>query len=368
MIDLLSERDLDWVEAAVTVVERNAGRPWRSALEHLDDLQRAAQPTTARRFSAVVGALQRITGGRLRNARVARQARGLVLGHPVFTADDRQGRIDHAALMLGTTSQAVETMLWSDLPRERPIELPAGRPSELEVAAFANVTLLQRALRRAQSVTLTIADDDPGLLVRAAAFRGLLVTTAAGTADETIIDIAGPLSLCHSTGVYGRALGDLVTLLADLRRWSLEIRVELPLASYSTHVMSPVLLPAPPARLVTLPYPIARLRRSLLRADPSLVVTPMPPPLRVSHDPGSPLLWPDLVIDDGPRRTVVELVGFWTRDYLDRKLAAYRAADAEAVLCVDTSRAAGNDEMPRGVLAYTKSLPTEDLMSFLRPG
>ncbi len=229
MIDLLGEADLPWIESVIDVVVACAGQPWRTALERLDDLQRATQPTTARRFTAVVAALQRVIGGRARNTRIARRARGLVLGHPVFSTEERQSRIDHAALMFGTSAQAIETILWSDLPRERPVELPAGRPHEIEIAAFANVALLQRALRRAQSLLLTIHGDDPGPLVRAAAQRGLLVTATniepreprrrEEYGMETKIEILGPLSLFHGTGVYGRALGELVPLLAELSHW-----------------------------------------------------------------------------------------------------------------------------------------------------
>ena len=384
MIDLLGEADLRWIESVVDVVVRCAGQPWRAALEQLDDLQRASQPTTPRRFSAVVGAVQRVLGGRVRNARIARRARGLVLGHPAFSAEDRQSRIDHAALTLGTTAQAIETILWSDLPRERPIELPGGaRPSELEIAAFANVALLQRALRRAQSVQLTMRDDDPGPVVRAAAQRGLLISASVGSRCETIaghagppasrdetiaahgettIEIAGPLSLFHGTGVYGRALGELVPLLSELSQWSLAIRVELPLTSYVTHVISPALLPAPPARLAAMPYAIARLLRGLRRLEPRLEVTPAPPALRA----GSTLLWPDLVLDDGIQRCFVELVGFWTREYLDRKLAAYRELGLDVILCVDTTRAAGDGAAPAEVLTYPKTLHADAVLEAVR--
>jgi hypothetical protein len=176
---LIAERDLDWVSSVIDVVAQTVGLPWRDALDRLDDLQRAAQPNAPRRFSAVVGAIQRLAGGRTPHIRAAREARSLVLGHPVFSAIERQARIGWAAEQLGTTPSVVESMLWSDLPRERPVELPDGRPTELEVAAFANVALIQRALRRAQSCTLHIVGD-AGPILRAAAHRGLLATATIG--------------------------------------------------------------------------------------------------------------------------------------------------------------------------------------------
>src|SRR5204863_9320426 len=121
--------------------------------------------------------------------------------------------------------------------------------------------------------------------------------------------------------------------------WALEIKVELPLASYSTHVAStldaPVLLPTPPVRLMATPFPILRLSRGLARLDRSLGLSPLPAPLVVPTDHArSPsalegeLVWPDLAIVDSGRRVYVELVGFWTRAHVDHKLALYRALGA----------------------------------------
>jgi len=380
MMNLLTEVDLEWVEGIVDVVEKNARKPWRVALERFDDLKRATPRADIRRFDAVVGAVQRLCGGGLRNTKIARRARGLVLGHPVFTAEHRGERIAHAALMLGTTPAEVETLLWCDLPRERPIELPDGRPSELEAAAFANIALLQRAVRRAQSIVLTVSDGDPGLLVRAAADRGLLVYSARDTLGATI-ELVGPLALCKGTTVYGRALADLVPLLGELREWAMEIKVELPLASYSTHVAcgpdSPVLLPTPPTRLMATPFPILRLTRGLARLERSLGLLPLPPPLVVGAERAAPadsalegeLVWPDLAIDDHGRRIYVELVGFWTRSHLDHKLALYRALGADVILCVDTARSTELEvgELPPQALGYTKLVPIEALLARLRP-
>ena len=151
-LSLLDESDLDWVGEVVDVVATAAGQPWRVALERLDDTRRAEQPRAPVRFSAVVNAIQRVLGGRARNGPAARAARGLVLGRPAMTAAEREARIAFAAQELAVTCAAVEQLLWSDLPRERPVELPRGRPSEFEVAATANVHLLQRAMMRAQTV------------------------------------------------------------------------------------------------------------------------------------------------------------------------------------------------------------------------
>jgi predicted nuclease of restriction endonuclease-like RecB superfamily len=393
---LIAERDLDWVSGVIDVVAQTVDRPWRDALDRLDDLQRAAQPNAPRRFAAVVGAIQRLAGGRTQHIRAAREARSLVLGHPVFSAIERQARIGWAAEQLATTPTVVESMLWADLPRERPVELPYGRPTELEVAAFANVALIQRALRRAQSVTLHVSGDAAPIL-RAAKLRGLLVTATtcpptgssrldraspthvgadvaspdlrspphveADLASEPVtldmtIEIVGPIALFHRTNVYGRALADLAPMLGELRDFALDVHVETPTALYSTRVESPVLLPAPPTRLAGVPYPIARLARELARAAPELQLTPTPP-LIVA---GGEVACPDLLVERGERRCYVEIVGFWTAEHVRRKLAVYRAASVSIIVCLDASGACGDDEQPAEAVLFRKHVAALEIV------
>jgi predicted nuclease of restriction endonuclease-like RecB superfamily len=381
---LIAERDLDWVSSVIDVVAQTADRPWRDALDRLDDLQRAAQPHAPRRFAAVVGAIQRLAGGRTQHIRAAREARSLVLGHPVFSAIERQARIGWAAEQLGTTPTVVESMLWSDLPLERPVELPYGRPTEIEVAAFANVALIQRALRRAQSVTLH-ASGDAAPLLRAAKLRGLLVTATMGPPSESppvdskpaspphvgtdlaseppatcdmTIEIVGPIALFHRTNVYGRALADLAPMLGELRDFTLDIHVETQTSPYSTRVESPVLLPAPPARLAGVPYPIARLARELARAAPELELTPTPP-LIVA---GGEVACPDLLVERGDRRCYVEIVGFWTAEHVRKKLAVYRAAGVNIIVCLDVSGACGDDEQPAEAVLFRKHVAALEIV------
>lgn len=339
---LLDDDDLPWVAEVVDVVAAAAGKPWRVALERLDDTRRAEQPRAPVRFTAVVAAVQRLLGGRARNAALARAARALALGKPVLTAAEREARIAFVANQLELTGAAVETLLWSDLPRERPVELPHGRPSERQVAATANVHLLQRTMIRAQAVTLRVWDD-AGPLIHAAAARGLLATLTRGDSGETRLDIVGPLALFHRTAVYGRALAQLVPLVAGCSRFELEVVARAHDQLYVARVASPVLLPPVPARLALPSAAVLRLTRELARVARDVVVAPHPPPVAA----GSSLACPDLLLEHRGRRLLVELIGFWTVEFLLKRLAVYRAAGvAEVVFCIDEARGCTNDELP----------------------
>jgi predicted nuclease of restriction endonuclease-like RecB superfamily len=353
-MSLLDESDLDWVSEVVDVVSAAAGQPWRVALERLDDTRRAEQPRAPARFGAVVNAIQRVLGGRARNGPAARAARSLVLGRPALTEAEREARIAFAAQELAVTCAAVEKLLWSDLPRERPVELPRGRPSELEVAATANVHLLQRAMMRAQTVKLRVWGN-AGQLIHTATARGLLTTLSRGERGETVLDIVGPLGLFHRTAVYGRTLAGLVPLLADCDRFELGLLSRGRDQLYAVEVSSPVLLPAVPARMSLPDYDLMRLTKELARVARDIAVIPQPAPIVA----GASLVCPDAVLQFGGRVTHVELVGFWTIEFLENKLALYRRARIEdVVFCVDESRGCTKEKLPASlpVVQYTKHM------------
>ena len=346
---LLTDADLSWIADMIDVVARCQGQPWRVALDKLDGLS----PTTdeSRRVShkrvlAVLRALQRVLG-RSTQADLAKTARALVLGRPALVETDRTDRIAAAARSLEVSTAAVEQLLWVDLPRERPIELPYGRPDELEIAAFANVQLIENALRRAQTARLRIRGDAAPFL-RGAARCGLLTTARPASDAETVIEIVGPLALFHRTVVYGRALAALVPLLADVAGFALSISTTGHLGDYTIELGSPALLPRTNGGLGAPPRMLTRLAKELRAAKPRAQIMVLPP--AVVSD--GQYVCPDLMIDE----TYVEIVGFWTAEYLARKRATYESAGLRVVLCIDDARGCAGEEPPDDVVAYAKRI------------
>ena len=381
-LQLLDVDDLTWISRLTDLVARLEGQPWRVALDAIESGQwnapaaaagtagRDAREISARRLAAATAALRRLLAARPQAADLARKARSLLLGVPALDDATRASRVASVATALDVTPAALERVLWADVPRERPIELTHGRPLAGEVAALANVGLLQRALARAHSLELVIRGDASPIL-RGCAARGLIATAserdAAAGARETVLDITGPLALCHGTAVYGRALGNLVPLLASCETFALTIRAEARGRRYELRVDSPALLPATAPRSWPL---VERLATDLerLAAPVGVQVRRSPPVLVQTTGNGGALVCPDLGIELGERVVWVEIVGFWTPEYLARKLARYRAVGADdVVLCVDSSRACDDDDPPAGacVVRFQRRVHAEALLQLL---
>ncbi len=73
-----------------------------------------------------------------------------------------------------------------------------------------------------------------------------------------------------------------------------------------------------------------------------------PEPLRA----GPGLIFPDFLLRhrQAPhRRFFLEIVGFWTADYLEKKLTALRKANvANLIVCVDAERGCSEGDLPLG--------------------
>lgn len=382
-VRLYDATDLTWIAIVVDHVMDSVGQPWRVLRERLD--HSTLRPA---RVTSILGALRRVLGGQAARARIARRVRAVVLGHPAVDADARQERLAAAAATLGLPAEDLDDLLWQDLAEERPVVLPDGRPDERDLAAYANLDRLQRAVRRAEQLRLRVWGDAHDL-IRTARRCGLLVSVGRERRGETdaprqggspppprrplpglardlatVLTIVGPLALFHATAVYGRALAALVPLLAAVDRFELVIRCDFGYGPTTLRVAPPVLLP-PVATGRRTPSLAARLARDLRRAaaGTELDVALDPPP--IVH--GDVVLVPDLAVERPGRRWWIELVGFATAEFVTTRLAAYRAAGiADVLLCIDDRRAAA-DVVAGATLRYQRTVDPAAVLAWIGP-
>jgi predicted nuclease of restriction endonuclease-like RecB superfamily len=351
---LFDARDLEWIDELLLLVEESVDQPWRVLLERIEHapLRAGSRAVGDRARREITNALRRVLGGRAERTRIARRLRERVLGHPALDANARAARIRETATELGIEAADVESLLWADLARERPVVLPHGRPEPQTLAAIANVDRIQRAMRRAREVELRVWAE-PRDLVRFAARCGLIVHVTREPDGAFVLRLLGPLALVHSTTVYGRALGALVPLLAEHARFELDIHCELVSGPYTLRVEPPALLP--PYALRVKPALADRLARDLERRGCRVEREPASIVVEALDDEAPPVLFPDLAVEYRGTRCFVEVVGFSTSGYLADKLARYAAANAPVILCVDVKRSRALEEHP-SIVEFTKRI------------
>jgi predicted nuclease of restriction endonuclease-like RecB superfamily len=350
-VRLIDAADLRWVDELIDDAVALEGRPWRRLVTRWQERGVAMGP----RQIAVVSALRRtLSGSPARGG--GRRVRRMLLGVPALAAAERAARIAAVAAAIGCAAEEVEARMWSDLPGERWVTLPEGRPTAAVIAGLANVAIVQRALARAFEVTVVMRGNARAV-VRAAALAGLMFG-AERRGEATVVRISGPLAIFGDTRVYGRALGALVAPLGGCAGFALEARVGDRVGGGAVvRLQGPVLLPATATRRFDSGVE-ARFARAWTRAKTGW---------RIEREPevvaaGAHVVFPDFALVhelDPSRRWWVEIVGFWTASYLTEKLARYRAAGlGRLILCVDAARQLRDEEVPAGarVVRYRRSV------------
>ena len=117
---------------------------------------------------------------------------------------------------------AHQDSLFADLPGERLVAAPPRPLSPGELALRTNLAIAQGLLFRVASVTIEM-DGNARAVVRHSKLRGLICTVVpcgAGPADS-VLELSGPFALFRRTLVYGRALSEILPLLAWCDRFRL---------------------------------------------------------------------------------------------------------------------------------------------------
>ncbi len=359
-IDFLGPQDEPWLRVLLAEMARFEGRRRRELAERLSEPLPCEAPHFKRR--AATRALLRLwrlasTGGAMPPGPArAMPPRPAELRAQLFAAAAASEApaafvLDETAGRLGITPAALIEALFADLPGERPVRAPDPPPTPAEAALRTNLAIAQAVLMRASRVELRV-EGGVRPIVRLAKLRGLLCTITdsdLGESPRPVLEISGPFSLFRHTLLYGRALAELLPHLAWCARFELRAACALRgrLATVSVGSGDPIFPAAPPtlfdSRLEE------RFAADVARLAPDWDVIREPEPVRA----GATLIFPDFLLRHRihpERRVLVEIVGFWTPQYLTTKLEKLRQAELPAcILCVDQDRACAPGDLPAGL-------------------
>lgn len=362
----LLPQDHPWLRALLEAYAALAGGPWHALRARLREPLAGDPPPE--RLAMAKHVLERLCQVHApRPPLPPRRVRAAVFSRAAG-GGPRDEVLRAAASSLDASVEDVERSLLADLADERPVGAP---PPDLAPGALAlrvNLALAKGLLSRAVRVELRLQGGSRAV-VRLAKLLGL-ICTARRERDETVLDLSGPLALFRHTRVYGRALGALLDPLAWCDRFALAAPCALPEGEHVLRLTprDPLAPGAEPRRFDSKVE--EALARDLARLAPAYDVVREPEPVQV----GDSLIFPDLALVhrlDPRRRTLIEVVGFWTPDYLERKLATLRrAALPDLILCIDEARACAEGDLPEGarVVRYRRRVPAQEVLDLVMGG
>lgn len=266
---------------------------------------------------------------------------------------------------------AAETMenMFSDLPMERRLILPDPIPDPHSLAMHTNLDLAQGLLNVTSEICIELYGSTRAV-VRQVHLRRLLCMAERSNAKGVRLKISGAFSLFRHTTMYGHALASLLPLLLWCDRFDLAARCMLRGREVNVTLSSrdPIERGQPPRQYDSRIE--ERFARDFSRAslDWDLVREPEP------FEACGTLIFPDFAIvhrRDPSRRLFLEIVGFWTPDYLREKLRRLRdLTGIPLILCINRALNCGDGELPAHsrIVWFEKRIEPDEVLAVMNKG
>ena len=361
----LTAKDEVWVRRVLDEVPGFAGRTvaeWDRACA--DDLMTRAVRMGGR--PRIVAGVLRVAGRHWRT-RVEAPQKPAAMRRVVFEqaarADTRDAALAAAAAILDLDPGVVEAGLFADRSPLRSLVAPATWPSPRALCETYNLCLVQGLLLRSREVVTHVVSHVRAV-VRYAKLKRLLCTYEL-TKTGTALRMTGPLSILRSTTKYGHALATFVPAAIATPGWSVEATCVLGgeeaalLVSASDPLACVHALPRDADSMVEKRFARdLRARASgwtLERETAALAFT--------AADGVQRVFFPDFTLVRGDDRVMVEIVGFYTPEYLRTKLAALRRIAAPVLVCIDETLAAGSEIPAAAVVRYRRRVNVNEVLA-----
>ncbi|WP_435077344.1 DUF790 family protein [Halococcus sp. AFM35] len=309
----------------------------------------------------------------------------------VVTEDDRERALSRAADRLDASAETVARSLYADLD-ERQVLTDLTVPWDPdELCAQYDLSLAQTVLFDATE--LRIRSSDPKALVAAVKRLRLLYeirkTGDSGTAlSEREVRVTGPDSLFRRTRRYGTRFARLLRTVTKAGEWDLTATIDDRGTERELHLTHDDLQPPGTAPVVEIEYDShveADFAARFAALDLDWALTREPEPLET----GARVMIPDFAFewqygipdvadgDSGAGKTAhsrgfrvfFEIMGFWTPEYVAKKLAQIdELEDVELLVAVDESLGVGEELEARDARAipYSKTVRVRDVRDALR--
>jgi len=266
------------------------------------------------------------------------------------------------------TSDELAASLYADRESREVLTEVSARWTPASLVAQYNLSLAQTALFDATE--MRVRSSDPRRLVSAVKRLGLLyevIPIEGGDGREVVL--TGPDALFQRSRQYGTRFARVLRTVAQGDDWTVEATVDdrgrqrhLELSAGDIDVPD-----ADPVTEVEFDSGVERefaARFQSLDLDWALVREPD------VLAAGDRLMVPDFAFDYafGGERVYFEIMGFWTPEYVEKKLSQLDATDETLLVAVDASLGVGEDIEARDhrVVEYTGSVRVKDVVDALR--
>ena len=282
---------------------------------------------------------------------------------------ERDAIVREVASALGLTPGQVEESMYADLDAEEVLELcPAVSPMDL--LKQYNLSLTQTLLFSSTEMEFT-AHGNWQRIFRAIKLQGLMYA-AYRRGGSICVRVDGPTSLFKLTRRYGTALAKLIPEIMRGKPWAIRAKIlranrllNFVLESEKHGWLFPE-LQAVEEYDSAVEKEFAEQFKSL-KSEWNVVRESEP------VEAGSAIIIPDFTFTFGRQKVYMEVVGFWTKEYLKRKVEKLSEVREPFIVAVDEELACDRFERLKisnpnvHLLYYKGKIPVREVFAYLQP-
>ncbi|MGA2573412.1 MAG: DUF790 family protein [Candidatus Methanomethylicaceae archaeon] len=297
---------------------------------------------------------------KLRNAVFAR-SRGFA-----SSGEERSRILESVAREFNIAPGDVERFLWNDLEDEQILNgFAPVRPKDL--LASYNLSLTQTLLFKATYMEFKVKQNWKRIF-RNIKRLGLMYSIERDDGGYQI-SLEGPVALLKLTERYGTNLAKLLPEILASGEWILRAQIvsrwqeESRLLSFTLGSSEGVLLPS-------FPTDLSENYDSLLESSFANRFNSMGSRWKLLREPeplpaGTTVMIPDFAFVLGQRRIFLEIVGFWTPDYLAKKLSKLqKIVGVDIIVAVDSGLGISK-KVPGKVIVFDGEVPLKPILEYL---
>ncbi len=286
------------------------------------------------------------------------------------TVKARKQLLESVASELKTTAQVVEESLYADLESELSIEA-FEPPTPQDLLLEYNLSLAQTLLFDSVELVFTASGNWQSIFYNMK--RLGLIYEATQTDNEVWVKVDGPASLFKLTRRYGTAIAKLLPIVVSNSSWTIKAKVMRKFTNQIYHFdmdssTHGILLRKPKMYAVTYDSAVEEDFAQRFEAlDTGWKIRREPEPIPV----GNLVIIPDFSLEKDGAKVYVEIVGFWTKEYLLRKIDKLSKTDAHMLVAVDENLACERISELRkqgqlNVIYYKNKIPLAPILNHLQ--
>ena len=270
--------------------------------------------------------------------------------------------MEEASSYYNISKEKIEESIFSDLLEEQ-ILISFKPPSPLNVIKKYNLSSMQTLLFNALELSFFVKGNYQEIF-RQINYLGLMYEI-----EKDEIKVTGPASLFKKTKKYGSSLARLLTSIIKAENWKITAKIETisgnepKIYNFELSSSDDVLLPINNKKIMPFDSEVeAQFYRDFKTFNLGWEIKREPTFIKA----GNYVIIPDFGFYKYGMEYYLEVVGFWTPEYLKKKILKLNNAEINIIVAVNKNLNCKKEDFPGNVIFYKNRIPIKPIIKILK--